>query len=518
MATAGSKHRNVSASESAESIIEGSFGTSAERSGPPKHFYGRRYPGTTVFEETMVRIRQVREMYDHLAVGFSGGKDSTVVLCATLKVAHEDDWEHRYPNDWPLRVIHWDEEAVPFETEHYVRRVAQRPDVALEWYCLPVKHRNACSPQAPWWYPWAPEDEEKWVRPLPPEAITGDMVNGWPTTVEGRLSVPESTPLVFQDQWNQGRSCGLLMGIRAQESLTRLKACTTRKVDGWIKTGAHKTYAKIYPIYDWTHKDIWSAIKFEEWDYNEAYDLMEMAGVNMMNSRCAPPFGEEPMQSLWQFSVAFPSIWIKMTERVPGATTAARYARTELYGHGSKPPKHNDETYQEFVRRLIDKFEAKDQPYVANQCRKWINFHFGRTTDPLLWHGHPRTGVGWWLLLNIAYRGDFKSRQQAHVPGSEDEVRWVQFNWLHEMRCRRWAGRLWELGDPNVHDDPTPPPLSILEDGDLALMKRRFPVWLQERIELDGGGGDVDYRMGEQAKAPDIEDAPEAQEEDPDGD
>ena len=96
---------------------------------------------------------------------FSGGKNSSAAVEVTLEVVHTDPQSERH---LPLRAVFQDEEAIPFETEEYVQRTFARPDVAGEWYCLPVKHRNACSRTYPWWRPSAEEDEAKWTRPLPP--------------------------------------------------------------------------------------------------------------------------------------------------------------------------------------------------------------------------------------------------------------------------------------------------------------------------------------------------------------
>src|SRR4029077_1934875 len=96
----------------------------------------------------------------------------------------------------PLRVYFFDEEAIPLQTEAYARRVSQRPDVAFEWYCLPVRHRNACSRQSPWWSPWDPACPELWVRPMPPEGITqlaGFRTDGEP---RDRLSIPDTNGLL----------------------------------------------------------------------------------------------------------------------------------------------------------------------------------------------------------------------------------------------------------------------------------------------------------------------------------
>lgn len=132
-----------------------------------RHVKQRRHLSVDVWTLACERAATIFDTFDHVAVSFSGGKDSTATLQVALHVAASDP---RFSRHLPMRTIFYDEEAVPFETEHYVRRMAQRDDVAIDWLCLPIQHRNACSRKSPYWWPWAPEAEPLWVRPLPPRA------------------------------------------------------------------------------------------------------------------------------------------------------------------------------------------------------------------------------------------------------------------------------------------------------------------------------------------------------------
>jgi predicted phosphoadenosine phosphosulfate sulfurtransferase len=225
----------------------------------------KRALSVDVYTLALERAANTLASFDHVAVGFSGGKDSTAVLNVTREVAHSDP---RFARHLPLRFIFWDEEAIPVETEQYVRRMFSCDDIAGEWYCLPVKHRNACSRKSPWWWPWAPEAEAKWCRPLPPEAITG--LPGFPVwPPEARLSIPDANGLFMPPRLG---NCALLMGIRAQESLTRLRAVTRRPVENYlIKLDGGTCQGNIwksYPVYDWTTEDVWTAPAKFGWDYN----------------------------------------------------------------------------------------------------------------------------------------------------------------------------------------------------------------------------------------------------------
>ncbi len=366
-----------------------------------------------VYELALERIRRTYDIFDNVVVMFSGGKDSTVCLNLTLEVAKER-------NKLPLEVYFFDEEAIPYETIDYVKRVADLPEVKMNWLCIPVKHRNGCSRSEPYWYPWAPEDKDKWVRPMPDYdcVITGDDLDFFPSEVNQRPTVPECNGLLFPPQdWGE---VGVIMGIRSEESLTRyrtiLQTGDGKRYEDYIISLKSKTALgnvfKVCPIYDMKTVDVWTLPQKFEWDYNTTYDILERLGLTHLQQRCAPPYGEEPMRGLWQYSVAFPDIWEKMQTRVAGAATAARYANTELYGFGGLPEKPKDMTWLEFVKYYVGKHPQPYRSEVAKRIQEQIDAHYQKTSEPILKTHHYVTGVGWEYLLRIAMRGDYKGRKQ----------------------------------------------------------------------------------------------------------
>jgi predicted phosphoadenosine phosphosulfate sulfurtransferase len=361
----------------------------------------------TVLELAYERIHRAYDLFDTVDVSFSGGKDSTACLNLTLQVARER-------GRLPLRVFFHDEECIPLQTEQYVRRVAQNPDIALEWYCLPVQHRNACSRKFPFWSPWDPSCPELWVRDLPSEAITqleGFRTDGSPGD---RLTIPEANGLLH-DPAKYG-TCGMIMGIRAQESIIRQRALSTRKEENylvhWTDGTSKGNIWKVYPCYDWRTEDVWTAPTQFGWDYNEAYDIMTQCGITPHAQRCSPAFGEEPLLKFHTYKTCFPEIWDKMSARVPGANTAMLYARSELYGINDWMEKPEHLTWEDFVLNYVTKFSAETAPLVANNVRKMISEHYGKTSDPILSAtDHPVTGISWKRIVNVAMRGDFKGRR-----------------------------------------------------------------------------------------------------------
>ena len=376
--------------------------------------------GADVWTLALQRMTQLFDTFDKTIIMFSAGKDSMAVLEAAIAAAtvHRDA-----DRLLPLRVIFFDEEVIPYECEDYTRRTFARPEVAGEWYCLPVKHRNGCSNTSPWWWPWAPEAADLWVRPLPPEAITS--LPGF--TIDppaARPSMPEANGLFTRPA---DGNVALAMGIRASESLVRHYAVTGRPYshDNWIVPygnynggrGTAPNVWKAYPIYDWSDQDVWAGPATLGWDYNQAYDMLEAAGVTVHHQRIAPGFGETPTAMLERWCVCFPDVWERMPERVPGAGAAYRYGRGELYAYRARIPKPAHQTWPEFIAgRVAKQADPEVQAFARKRMRLFIRRHYYRTTAPILPSTrHPETGVDWNFILKVATQSDTKERMQPQM-------------------------------------------------------------------------------------------------------
>lgn len=396
----------------------------------------KKFINKSVYDAALERMHHIYSLFDHVAVAFSGGKDSTAVLNVALTVARD-------LGRTPLRIICVDEEIMGVQTEEYIRRVSQVPDLDFQWITAPTKHRNGLSMDEPWWYPWAPEAQDKWARPKPPEGI--DNIPGYyPETPEGRHTVPDLSGLLF-DPKIHGNSIQLL-GLRAQESMNRTRAVARRPVDNYIVQFKGSTgkgnLASGYPVYDWAIEDIWTATRKFGWDYNHSYDLMEMAGVPRSQQRIAPAFGEQSMQGTWLFQELWPDIWDRACERVPGAQAGALYARSELYAFGDRrlygrPPKGMN--WREAIEAAIEKHPEEVRPVVALQVHKWISLHNHDTGgDPILTATHPFSGVSWPFLYKLAIRGDYKGRADPRMKVAVSGDALKRFRDAYEEEREAW--------------------------------------------------------------------------------
>ena len=355
----------------------------------------KKFIDANVYDKAKERIRYIYSQYDNIAVSFSGGKDSTAVLNCTLEVAKE-------------LVKFFDEEAIHPPTIDYVHRIAKNPDIDFEWFCLEFKHRNACSNEEPFWYCWDKDKSDKWVRELP---VGVNLITEHPKFKKG-MSFQEFSPNLGDVR--KGRSI-ILTGMRAEESLRRLRVMSMKKNDNYI-TGIQKTISQAHPIYDWKSSDVWIAVTKFGWDYNKTYDVFNKTKQHnkFLQQRVCPPFGEEPLRGLWIYAECFPEMWHKMLNRVAGVGTAWRYANTDLYGYGKITKPENVKTFKEYIKIILESYDKVSANKVKITLNSIIKLHYNKTNDII--HetkAHPVSGVSWEHICKIIIKGDFKNRTKA---------------------------------------------------------------------------------------------------------
>lgn len=380
-----------------------------------KIYLDTEFSDKSVYELAIERINYLYSKFDSIVVSFSGGKDSMAVLELTIEVAKK-------LNRLPVKTIFYDEEAISFETEKYIRETYNRKDeVDLYWFCLPIKSNNACSTKNPYWYPWHKKDKDKWVRTLPPEAITDigiDLYNY-------DYSLSDITRMLFPEKVYG--NVGLILGIRAEESMLRRRSVIRRDMDNYIVQDKGDYYRmaqsikvnnlyKCYPIYDWGVYDIWTAVKNFNWNYNKTYDILNMYGISPKKQRVGPAFHSEASKELHKFKECFPGVWEKMQNRVDGANTSNKWGNTEIYGAKKKTiekPAHL--SWEEYLIQCINKLDGNKKINIAKQIRRMMKRHYKMTSDPILSVPHQETNISWRYLITLALLGDLKGRKAAQI-------------------------------------------------------------------------------------------------------
>ena len=254
-----------------------------------------------------------------------------------------------------------------------------------------------------------------WVRDLPAQAITSAP---W---FQMGMTMPDCAPFVYGPEHG---TVADIRGIRAQESLRRLRMVSSKLVDNWIAAPRNGHNSAVSPIYDWTAEDVWLATKEFGWDYNRTYDVFDKMGTTVHAQRVCPPYGEEPLGGLHQYAECWPALWHKMIARVPGAATAARYARTELYGFGTMHLPAG-QTWRSWFDDLVAMWPARYQRVIRRNVTEMIGLHARKTNGRAvpMEHYDPISGASWKFFCQVAIRGDLKNRRKGSMQLKGDQRR-----------------------------------------------------------------------------------------------
>lgn len=326
------------------------------------------YNNLSVLEASKDRISKVFDSFDRIYVSFSGGKDSSVMSHLVLQEARKRNVK--------VGFLVIDLEAQYNDTiSHIEHMIDMYSDVIeLHWFCGELLLRNAVSNYEPRWICWDETKKHDWVRQKPKFASDLTQYDFYIPKMEF-----EELMVLFGDWYSQGKNTAAFIGIRADESLHRYRAITSRK-DGlmfnnykWTTKVSNKLY-NIYPIYDWKTEDIWIFHgKFNHLPHNKIYDKMMMAGVKLSQQRLCQPYGDDQRRGLWLYHILEPETWYKIVSRVNGVNSGALYIQENGnmtgYNKITKPEGH---TWKSFCNLLLSTLPKKTQEHYKYRFKKFI--------------------------------------------------------------------------------------------------------------------------------------------------
>ena len=326
----------------------------------------KKYLKIDVLTAAKQRIEWTFDNFEKIAVSFSGGKDSTVMFHLVA------DEAMKRGRKFAVMIV--DLEAQYSATiEHMYNMVERYKDIIdLHWCCLPISLSNAVSNFEPRWKCWDEDKKDVWIRDKPAFAKTS-----YPFFTDGQEF--EEFVVLWADWYSGGGDCAVLVGIRADESLNRLRTiCTFDK-----ETFAGKRYTtkvvesvyNVYPIYDWKTKDIWVYhAKYKDKGHNRIYDLMNKAGVPLSQQRLCQPYGHDQRKGLWLYHILEPKTWYKLLCRVNGVNSGALYIQESGNINGvNKIYKPENHTWESFTKLVFATMPKQTREHYAKRFRTFIN-------------------------------------------------------------------------------------------------------------------------------------------------
>lgn len=326
------------------------------------------YNEKNVLQASTERVSQVFDNFDRIYISFSGGKDSSVMSHLVLKEAKKRNRK--------VGLLIIDLEAQYNDTITHIEQMIEmyKYQIELHWVCAELLLRNAVSNYQPRWVCWDEDKKDVWVRQKP--ALASDLTQY--DFYQPKMEFEEFM-VIFGEWYSKGLNTAAFIGIRADESLHRYRAITSRK-DGlmfnnwkWSTKVSSKLY-NIYPIYDWRTEDIWVFHgKHKDLIHNKVYDKMMMAGVKISQQRLCQPYGDDQRRGLWLYHIIEPDTWYKLIARVNGVNSGALYVQENgnISGYNKiyKPDGH---TWKTFCNLLLSTMPQKTSEHYRERFKKFI--------------------------------------------------------------------------------------------------------------------------------------------------
>lgn len=325
------------------------------------------YLPDNVYDAAIKRINWLFDEFPVVTVGYSGGKDSTVCLHLTLKVAEER-------GRLPVPVVFLDQEAEWDCVIDHIREVMTDPRVEPIWLQVPLRLFNATSVLEPWLNCWEPG--KQWIREKEPNSIHDNVF--------GTDRFAELLDGYLKWRW-PNTPCVQIAGVRAEESPARLKGLTSYETYGgetWgRKNDVKRGHYVMYPLYDWSYTDIWKAIFDHNWPYCRLYDYMYQHGIPVAQMRVSNVHHESAVRSLFFLQEIEADTWNRIVSRLSGVNSAGQM-RDKFMKPKQLPPMFKD--WREYRDHIIDKLAPDDKKeYYRTTFASYDSRYQGKALDEL---------------------------------------------------------------------------------------------------------------------------------------
>ncbi|NBW22265.1 MAG: peptidase S14, partial [Caulobacteraceae bacterium] len=237
----------------------------------------KKYININVLDAAKDRIKHLIYKFDTIIVSFSGGKDSLVVLNLVQEVYNDLGIKDK------LKVIFKDEELIPDDVINFVQDIFLSNIYDFTYYCIQLKSEKFILGKKIPYIQW--DSKRNHIRKIPKYAITD-----WDNIYD------QYSADLFVTKKYKGKKV-LITGIRADESLIRLRSVVNKKNDSYYSSTNTQGVMIGKPIYDWSEKDIFKYLYDNKINYAKIYDAQLF---NNENLRVSTPLHAESSKKIYK--------------------------------------------------------------------------------------------------------------------------------------------------------------------------------------------------------------------------
>lgn len=264
----------------------------------------------SVYEASKKRIKECITQFDNIAVNFTGGKDSAVVLYLVEECMNEMGIEDK------IKVSFNDEEFVPSDTIAFVDSLVKSEKYDFYYFCIPTLASSQILGHTINYIQW--DSNREWFRQPPDYAITTDDLGN----ILFRDVIPERNKIMLKDAKG---SWVFFNGYRVEESFnvyTSMKS-NKRKVNSYLtKSGFSNRCFYCKPIYDWKIEDVFLYFLKSDLPYNKIYDYLMWTGLPL---RSGIPLDKNVSKHLDKYRLYDPNYIDQLLKQFPILDASSRY-------------------------------------------------------------------------------------------------------------------------------------------------------------------------------------------------
>lgn len=320
----------------------------------------KRYLDITVLEAARERIEHIDDLFDHMVVMFSGGKDSL----ATLLLVRELFEERGYGK---VPVVFRHEEVINPSVLEFVEKFRHLDWMDLYWFCIQQKNNKFVLGQREFYTEWDTSGDREWVTQPPEWAIMGTDIG-----IDKPLDQNSLDDYIANYLFDKGK-VAFVTGVRAAESLVRFRSVTQKLNENYISSIEHNTRSRVKlckPIYDWSQDDVFKYIIETGEDYCPLYDAQELAGMGLRVSTALHVISAKKIDKL---QAVEPEFYQQIVDIFPEMQDQARY--WDQFDENALLKDYKGKGWNGVMRYIRDHVPEKNREQVMESVRLWRGRH-----------------------------------------------------------------------------------------------------------------------------------------------